>query len=80
MTMASSLFTPSLLRAIRIISGFGLPTKYAFFPEAISIGAIKALTDGDIPVSTGPLISGFVPIRRAPLKTRLTASSIFSKL
>jgi hypothetical protein len=78
--MASSLLIPSLLRALRIIRGFGFPTKYAFFPVAISIGAMSAFVEGVIPTSTGPLISGFVPISFAPLITRFTASSTFSKL
>lgn len=59
-------WAPNRRRPVRIINGFGFPTKYAFFPVAISMGAIKARQPGRIPLSDGPVKSLFVPIRRAP--------------
>lgn len=63
---ASSEWTPSILRPVRIIRGLGLPTKYACFPVASSIGATKARQAGMIPVSVGPVRSEFVATKRAP--------------
>jgi hypothetical protein len=61
------------LIAVRIIKGFGLPTKKAFFPVAFSIKAANAPPPGTIPFSEGPLASGFVAINLAPLATRRMA-------
>ena len=52
--------------------------EYAGLPVASSIGAIKARQAGTILFpSTGPVISGFVPISLAPFLTNLTALHIF---
>lgn len=75
---ASSECTPSMRSPVLIISGFGLPTKYAFCPVAISIGDIIARQAGIIPSSAGPVRSLLVPISLAPLITSFTALRIFS--
>lgn len=54
------------LRAERIISGFGLPTKYGEIPVA---GVTMAATDpvaGSGPSAEGPVASGLVAMNRAP--------------
>ena len=76
----SSLWQLIFLRPWRNINGFGLPTKYAFLPVAISIGAINEPVAGIIPRSVGPVMSGLAPISLAPRFTSSMAFSIFSKL
>ena len=75
---ASSECTPRIRRPVRIIRGFGLPTKYAVCPVAISIGAIIARQAGIMPSSDGPVRSLFVPMSFAPRITSRTAFRMFS--
>ena len=63
----------SFLSPVRIISGLGLPQKYACVPVAISMGATSARQAGAIPFSMGPETSEFAPMSFAPLKTRFVA-------
>ena len=63
----------SIRRPVRIISGLGLPQKYACFPVAISMGATSARQAGAIPFSIGPDTSEFAPMSFAPAMTRFTA-------
>lgn len=66
------------LSAERIISGFGLPTKYGFTPVALEISAATAPVAGMRPNSLGPATSGLVAIKRAPATTRRIALAMRS--
>jgi hypothetical protein len=66
--------------AERIISGFGLPTKYGSTPVAVLIRAATEPVAGTIPSVVGPLGSGLVAMKRAPATTRRMAFVIRSKL
>jgi len=66
------------LRAVRMISGLGLTTKYGFTPEALEIRAASAPVAGMVPASLGPATSGVVETERAPAATRRIARAILS--
>ncbi len=70
---ASAEWQCSILRPVRIISGFGLPQKYACVPVAISMGATSARQAGTMPFSMGPETSEFAPMSFAPFQTRFVA-------
>ena len=70
---ASALWQPRRLSPVRIISGFGLPQKYACLPVAISMGAMSARHAGAMPFSMGPERSEFAPMSFAPASTRFVA-------
>ena len=57
---------PIARNADRIISGFGLPTKYGVRPVAFSIRAATAPAAGSRPARLGPVASGLVATNRAP--------------
>ena len=59
--------------AERIISGFGLPTKYGSTPVARLISAATAPVAGSGPSGVGPVGSGFVAMKRAPVEMRRIA-------
>ena len=63
----------SFFSPVRIISGFGLPQKYACLPVAISMGAMSARQAGAMPFSMGPDTSEFAPMSFAPCITRFVA-------
>ena len=52
--------------AERIISGFGLPTKYGSTPVARLISAATEPVAGSGPSGDGPVASGLVAMKRAP--------------
>ena len=52
--------------AERIISGFGLPTKYGSTPVARLISAATEPVAGSGPSALGPVASGLVAMKRAP--------------
>jgi hypothetical protein len=58
-----------LLRPSRIISGFGLPTKYGSTPVARVISAATEPAAGSAPSKDGPVASGLVQMKRAPSLT-----------
>ncbi len=64
----------------RIMSGFGLPTKYGATPVARLINAATAPVAGSGPLGDGPLGSGFVAMKRAPRSMSRIAAVIRSKL
>jgi hypothetical protein len=68
------------LSAERIISGFGLPTKYGSTPLARLITAATEPVAGSGPSGLGPVVSGFVAMNRAPSATSRIAFVIASKL
>ena len=53
--------------AERIISGFGLPTKYGAMPVARVISAATEPVAGSDPSGDGPVASGLVAMKRAPV-------------
>ena len=53
-------------RAERIMSGFGLPTKYGSTPVARLISAATEPVAGSGPSGVGPVGSGLVAMKRAP--------------
>jgi hypothetical protein len=57
------------LSAERIISGFGLPTKYGCTPVARLISAATDPVAGSAPSGDGPVGSGLVAMKRAPAST-----------
>ena len=58
---------PSIrLRALRIISGLGLPMKYGSTPVALVIRAATDPVAGSGPCCDGPVTSGLVAMNRAP--------------
>src|SRR5439155_18107323 len=67
-------------RAERIISGFGLPTKYGAIPVARVISAATDPVAGSGPSGDGPVGSGFVAMNRAPPVTSRMALVMRSKL
>ena len=66
------------MRALRIISGFGFPTKYGRRPVAVLISAATDPVAGRVPWLLGPLGSGLVAMNRAPPSTRRIARVIAS--
>ena len=70
----------SALSAERIISGFGLPTKYGSTPVAWLISAATEPVAGSGPSGVGPVASGFVAMNLAPPAIRRIAREIRSKL
>src|SRR5205823_12612951 len=56
--------------AERIISGFGLPTKYGATPVARLISAATDPVAGSGPSGVGPVGSGFVQVYRGPATFR----------
>ena len=66
--------------AERIMSGFGLPTKYGSTPVAWLMRAATEPVAGSGPSGVGPTGSGFVAMNRAPLATRRIAREMWSKL
>ena len=70
---ASPEWQPRMRRPVRIMSGFGLPQKYACLPVAISTGAVSARHAGAMPSSVGPQVSEFAPMSFAPASTRFVA-------
>ena len=70
---ASAEWQLSIFSPVRIISGFGLPQKYACLPVAISMGAMSARHAGAMPFSMGPETSEFAPMSLAPCITRFVA-------
>ena len=70
---ASPEWQPRILSPVRIMSGLGLPQKYASVPVAISMGAMSARQAGAMPFSIGPEISEFAPMSFAPPRTRFVA-------
>ena len=71
---------PSALSAERIISGFGLPTKYGSARAARLMSAATEPVPGSGPAADGPVGSGFVAMKRAPRITRRIAWVMRSKL
>ena len=69
-----------MFSAVRIISGFGLPTKYGSTPVARLISAATAPVAGSGPCLLGPVGSGLVAMNRAPPAIRRIAVVIRSKL
>src|SRR6266704_3055611 len=57
---------PMVRRASRIISGFGLPTKYGSTSVALEISAATPPVAGCGPAGDGPVGSGLVAMKRAP--------------
>jgi hypothetical protein len=51
---------------VRIMSGFGLPTKYGSLPVALVISAATEPVAGRAPSGEGPVLSGLVAMNRAP--------------
>ena len=64
--------------ALRIIIGFGLPTKYGLRPVAAEIIAATAPVAGRSPSRLGPVTSGLVAMNRAPPWISRTACVIAS--
>ena len=64
---ASSEWTPSFFKPVRIINGFGFADEVSFLPVASSIGCTVARQAGITPRSLGLVISPLVPISLAPL-------------
>ena len=61
---------PSIrVSALRIINGFGLPTKYGATPVARVISAATEPVAGSGPSGLGPVASGLVAMKRAPSAT-----------
>ena len=67
------------VRADRIMSGLGLPTKYGRIPVAWVIKAAKDPVAGRGPSGDGPVASGLVAMNRAPRSISLIARVMFSK-
>ena len=65
--------------AERIISGFGLPTKYGSTPVALVISAATDPVAGIGPWMLGPETSGLVAMNRAPFSISRIAVVIASK-
>jgi hypothetical protein len=65
--------------AERIISGFGLPTKYGATPVARVISAATEPVAGKAPSADGPVGSGLVAMNRAPRSISRIARVIDSK-
>ena len=72
-------WAPSMLSASRIMTGFGLPTKYGFTPVALWISAARAPHPGNRPFGVVPFASGFVATNLHPSSTRRMAVVISSK-
>ena len=68
------------LSAERIISGFGLPTKYGSTPVARLISAATEPVAGSGPSGVGPVASGLVAMNREPAAIRRIAWVMRSKL
>jgi hypothetical protein len=66
--------------ADRIMSGFGLPTKYGSAPVARLISAATEPVAGSGPSGVGPVGSGLVAMKRAPEAISRIACEIRSKL
>ena len=66
-------------KALRIISGLGLPMKYGDRPVAVLIRAATEPVAGSLPWWLGPLTSGLVAMKRAPASMRRMARVIDSK-
>jgi len=66
--------------ADRIISGFGLPTKYGATPVARLMSAATDPVAGSGPSGVGPVGSGFVAMKRAPPRMSRIACAMRSKL
>lgn len=66
------------LRALRIISGLGLPTKYGSTPVARVMRAATEPVAGSEPSGDGPVASGLVAMKRAPRSTSRIAVVIAS--
>jgi hypothetical protein len=64
--------------ALRNIIGFGLPTKYGSDPVALVIIAATDPVAGSGPSGEGPVTSGLVAMKRAPLPTSRIARVIAS--
>ena len=77
MTVVSE-WASSWLRALRIISGLGLPTKYGRRPVAVLMSAATDPVAGSVPWWLGPLGSGLVAMNRAPPSTSRIARVIAS--
>ncbi len=71
---------PIAFNPYRIISGFGLPTKYGAIPVARLINAATEPVAGSGPSGAGPVGSGFVAMKRAPARTSRIACVIRTKL
>ena len=65
--------------ALRNIIGLGLPTKYGSAPVALVISAATEPVAGSGPSGLGPVTSGLVAMKRAPLATSRIAWVIASK-
>lgn len=81
----SLLWHSIVLRPWRSISGFGLPTKYVFFPVAISIGATSDSVAGIIsPMSLSPcrdlIQSALLPCLREQYPFQSFQRNTFSSL
>ena len=69
----------SRLRALRIISGLGLPMKYGRRPVAVLMRAATEPVAGSRPAALGPLGSGLVAMKRAPAAMSRIALVMASK-
>ena len=69
-----------LFIAERNIIGFGLPTMYGSRPVALVMSAATEPVAGSTPSADGPVASGLVAMKRAPLLIRRIALVRMSKL